>query len=252
MQMLRKTGLLLSAAVLFSGCDLFSTREFFSKPSEIRSLAGMSKAKDSVAYTVRQSLWNPSTHALVKELSRQRMIFTLVGDSLDGTDTLKVLSLRIIDDSTGILMEKSVRLVRFSRDGIRLEAPAANGGVRYFPLKAGAVSGAQADSAGADNAAFALPGLLAQGWSEIGALGVFQVRRQQTSVDTLKYQGHLEEAWGIHESIFDGDSLIAVGDYRYGVSGLLQADLVWAGFGWRDGNGSKLGGTEVHRALVRQ
>ncbi len=260
--MLRKTGLVCVAAALLWGCDLFTTREFRSKPPEIRSLAGLAKAGDSVAYRVRESLWNASANTLVKELSRRRMVFSFVKDSLDGGDTLKVLAVRISDDSTGIVWEKSVRVVRFSKDGIRLASVSPGGGARFFPLKvssqsAGASASAaasltKADSAASDSAAFlALPALLVEGWSEVRGMGIFQVRREQTGTDTLKYQGHLEETWVIEESILDGAATVSRGTYRYGSSGLLQADQAWPGFDWRDENGSKPAEVELRRALVR-
>ncbi|MEO6096361.1 MAG: hypothetical protein ABIW76_11920, partial [Fibrobacteria bacterium] len=106
---------------------------------------------------------------------------------------------------------------------------------------------------------FALPSLLVEGWDETRAMGILQVRRAQTSVDTLTYHGRLEEAWGVKETIMDGANPLASGKYWYGASGLLKADLVWAGFGWRDANGSvpvkALEGSdalvELRRSLVR-
>ena len=257
--MLRKTGLLGVAALLFSGCELFTTREFHSKPPEIRSLAGLAKAGDSVSYRVREYLWKTSAHTLAKDLSSRTMVFSFRKDSLDGGDTLKVLSLRIRDDSTRISLEETVRVVRFSKDGISLASQGLDGGVRYFPLKASAVglsasqAMARADSLPpADTASFlALPALLVEGWNETRDLGIFRVRREQIKVDTLKYQGHLEEAWEIRESILSGESLVGEGIYRYGISGLLQADQTWSGFDWRDGNGSKSADVELRRSLVR-
>jgi hypothetical protein len=258
-QMLRKSGLICVSAVLFWGCDLFSTREFTSKPTEIRSLAGLVKTGDSVAYRVRESLWNSSQGSLEKTLSSRRLVFSLLRDSLDNGDSLKLLSLRIQDDSTGALLETGVRLVRFSQDGIRLQAATSGGGARYFPLKvsAGGATGVRlaADSlSGAessDGGFLALPALLVQGWNELVGMGAFTVRREQTSVDTLKYRGHLEEAWGIRESVLDGDSLIVKGMYWYGVSGLLKAEQTWSRFDWRDDHTSNPAAVELRRALER-
>ncbi|MEO7424487.1 MAG: hypothetical protein ABI036_04820 [Fibrobacteria bacterium] len=249
--MLRKSGLTCVSAVLLWGCDLFSTREFIPKPTEIRSLAGLVEPGDSVAYRVREILWNASQGSLLKTLSRRRLIFSLLADSADGGDSLKLLSLRILDDSSGALLETSVRSVRFSEEGIRLQADSSGGGARFFPLKAAATA-SKASTAAADGADFrALPGLLVQGWNELAGMGILTVRREQVSVDTLKYQARLEEAWGIRESVLDGDSLMASGMYWYGVSGLLKADQTWPGFDWRDGNGSKPAVVELRRALER-
>lgn len=254
--MLRKSGLICVSAALFWSCDLFSTREFSPKPTEIRSLTGLVKAGDSVAYRVRESLWGASQGSVGKPLSARRLVFSLLGDSLDNGDSLKLLSLRILDDSTGALLETSVRSVRFSRDGIRLQS-AVSGGPRFFPLKAGASQTASAaattlaavPAAGAEFTA--LPALLVQGWNELADLGILTIRREQVSVDTLKYHGRLEEAWGIRESVLNGDSLVSHGMYWYGVSGLLKADQTWPEFEWRDENGTKPDAVELHRDLER-
>lgn len=255
--MLRKTGLFSLAAVLLLGCDLFSTSEFRSKPTEIRSLPGLAQAGDSIAYRVTESLWDPSAQATRKILSRRRMVFAFAGDSLSGSDTLKLLTLSVYDDSTGLLVEKSARYVRFTAEGIVVASAALGGGARYFPLKASAPAvpasaSGPAASAAPDTTAFpTLPALLVQGWSEERALGVLTVRRRQTSIDTLKYQGHLEEAWGIRETVLDGDAVLGEGLFSYGVSGLLKADQIWNGFGWRDENGAPSGTVALRRALER-
>lgn len=243
--MLRKSVLFFVAAVLLSGCDFFSTREFRSKPSEIRSLSGLSAPGDSVSYRVTESLWDAAADTRTKILSRRRLVFTFLGDSLDGIDTLKILSLRIRDDSAGTLLENSVRLVRFTREGVLLNTVEAGGGARFFPLKASA-------SAAADSSAYlALPALLVQGWNDTRSLGVLTVRREQVTVDTLSYQGHLEESWGIKETVLDGNAVLSEGLFLYGVSGLLKADQTWGGFDWRDANGSSPAKVELRRSLER-
>ena len=258
--MLRKSGPLWAAALtLLAGCDLFSTREILPKPSDIRSFQGLFRLGDSLTFRVTESLRESGSNTDKQSLSERRMVFAFKGDSLVGGDTLKVLSLRIRDDSTRISLEETVRVVRFSKDGISLASQGLDGGVRYFPLKASAVglsasqAMARADSLPpADTASFlALPALLVEGWNETRDLGIFRVRREQIKVDTLKYQGHLEEAWEIRESILSGESLVGEGIYRYGISGLLQADQTWSGFDWRDGNGSKSADVELRRSLVR-
>ncbi|HKP95701.1 MAG TPA: hypothetical protein VJ385_08085 [Fibrobacteria bacterium] len=248
--MLRKSGLFLLAAVLFSGCDFLSTREFRPKPSEIRSLSGLSKAGDSVAYRATESLWDSAAQTRLMTLSVKRLVFTLKGDSLDGSDTLKVLSLRISEDSSGALLETGLRTVRFAPDGILLAAdPAGGGGARFFPLKVSSGSRAAAETDG--SLQFALPALLVEGWGDQRKLGVLDLRREQTALDTLSYQGHLEEAWGVRETVLDGEAVLSRGMFWYGASGLLKADQAWAGFDWRDGNGSHPGGAELRRALER-
>jgi hypothetical protein len=253
--MLRKSGLICVAAVLLWGCDLFSTRELRSKPTELRTLSGLSRLGDSIAFLATESVWKPGGAAAQQVLSVRRLVFTLAGDSVESGDTLKMLDLAVRSDSTGELLESARRLVRFSSEGVILEGTATGGSARFFPLKASALAATAGDS----TSVFAFPSLLVEGWGEVRAMGILQVRRLQTSIDTLTYHGHLEEAWGVTETIVDGINILANGKYWYGASGLLKAELVWTGFGWRDANGSvpalAAGGSdaemELRRYLVR-
>ncbi|GEM_PF-5727970 len=235
--MLRKSGLFVTAAVLLWGCDLFSTREFRSKPSDIRSLSGLSHAGDSVVFRATESVWKSGSVSPERILSVRRLKFTLKGDSLDAGDTLKILALVIREDSTGAITESSQRVVRFSSQGVVLEGTATGGGARYFPLKVAAGSN-ESETVTDSTSVLAIPALLVEGWNEARNMGILQVRREQTSIDTLTYRGHLEEAWGISETVSDGDSAVAMGRYWYGASGLLKAEQTWAGFGWRSENGT--------------
>jgi hypothetical protein len=262
--MLRKSGLICVAAVLLWGCDLFSTRELRSKPTELRTLSGLSRLGDSIAFLATESVWKPGGAAAQQVLSVRRLVFTLAGDSVESGDTLKILDLAVRSDSTGELLESARRLVRFSSEGVILEGTATGGSARFFPLKVSAPStlstpSALAATAGDSTSVFAFPSLLVEGWGEVRAMGILQVRRLQTSIDTLTFHGHLEEAWGVTETIVDGINVLANGKYWYGASGLLKAELVWTGFGWRDANGSvpalAAGGSdaemELRRSLVR-
>lgn len=251
--MLRKSGLkcvACVAAALLWGCDLFSTREFRSKPSEIRSLSGLRRAGDSISYLSTESLWKTGAAAPEAILSSRRLVFILDGDSLDGGDTLKRLTLRIRNDSTGAILETDSRLVRFSSQGVVLEGAATGGASRFFPLKvsgvaASAETGVAASaetplSAAAPDsmAVLALPGLLVEGWTESRNLGILTVTRKQESLDTLAYQGRDEEAWVIRETVEAGSAPLSTGDYWYGASGLLRIEQAWPGFGWRSENGA--------------
>jgi hypothetical protein len=265
--MLRKSGLICVAAVLLWGCDLFSTRELRTKPTELRTLSGLSRLGDSIAFLATESIWKPGGAAAQHVLSIRRLVFTLAGDSVESGDTLKILDLAVRSDSTGQLLEAARRVVRFSSQGVILEGTATDGSARMFPLKVSAPSASTAlsspSAAAADSASdfsvLALPALLVEGWDETRAMGILQVRRAQTSIDTLTYHGHLEEAWGVNETILDGANPLAAGKYWYGASGLLKAELVWTGFGWRDANGSvpalaaggSDAGVELRRSLVR-
>ncbi len=240
--MLRKSGLICVAAVLLWGCDLFSTREFRSKPSEIRSLSGLRHAGDSISFRSTESLWIPGGAAPEAILSSRRLVFILEGDSLDGGDTLKRLTLRIRNDSSGAILETDSRLVRFSSQGVVLEGAATGGASRFFPLKISGVA-ASAETpltspAPDSMAVLALPGLLVEGWTESRALGILTVTRKQESIDTLAYLGRDEEAWVIRETVGAGSAPLSTGDYWYGASGLLRVEQVWPGFGWRSENGA--------------
>ncbi|MDQ3000147.1 MAG: hypothetical protein M3Y08_02625 [Fibrobacterota bacterium] len=259
--MLRKSGLICVAAVLLWGCDLFSTREFRSKPSQIRTLKNLSAKGDSVTFLATESVWKSNVTPEMassspgKVLSKRRLVFTFLGDSLDGADTLKILSLRISEDSTGLEVEKGTRLVRFTLEGVVLEGASTGGGARYFPLKASSQAEA-GDSIGDNDSFTALPALLVEGWSDSRSLGILEIRRRQVSLDTLNYQGHLEEAWGISESILSVDSLgaereLARGTFWYGSSGLLKAEQTWPEFDWRSDDGSGIFNPDVNGSVPK-
>jgi hypothetical protein len=268
--MLRKSGLFFVAAVLLWGCDLFSTREFRSKPSQISTLNGLSAIGDSVSFLATESVWKSSAAAgdgpssPERILSKRRLVFTFAGDSVSGGDTLKLLSLRITNDSTGQEVENGTRLVRFTGQGVILAGASTGGGARYFPLKASSGTG-DPDSTGESSSFTALPALLVEGWSDSRTLGILEIRRKQVSVDTLEYQGHLEEAWGVSESVVSidsvgGERLLARGIFLYGASGLLKAEQTWPEFDWRSEDGSELikpeagavTKAELRRTLERQ
>lgn len=239
--------LLCAAALLLTGCDLFTTREFRPKPPEIRVLPGLAREGDSVAFLATEAVWRAGAAAPEQVLSRRRATFVFGRDSLAGGDTVKILTLRIREDSGGQLVEESRRLVRFTSEGVVLPG-VAEGGARYYPLKASA--------AGDSDAFLALPSLLIEGWSEATAMGIFSVQRVQTETDTLSYRGRSEEAWVISESVRDGERAVSTGKYWYGASGLLKAEQTWADFDWRGDNGaptagSAQGAVSLRRGVVR-
>jgi hypothetical protein len=242
--MLRKSGPSWAAVlILFAGCDFFSTREILPKPSDIRSFQGLSKAGDSLAFRVTESLRAPGASTDKQVLSKRKLTFTFQGDSLVGGDTLKVVALRISEDPSGYVLEQSVRLLRFSADGLLFEGAASGGGARFYPLKTSAVQ---------DTAIYlALPAVFSEGWSLTQAMGVLNVRRDLSGSDTLPYHGHSEVSWKIAESVMDADSVLAKGQYWYGVSGLLKAEQTWPDFDWREANASSPGAVDLHRGLER-
>lgn len=239
--MLRVTGptkaaassLACAAALALAGCDLFSTREFRPRPSEIRVLPGLAKPGDSVSFRAVESIWRVGAEKPEAILSRRRLTFTFEKDTLDGGDTLKLLALTVREDSSGALVEQGRRLVRFGSQGVSLSGGEAGGGARWFPLKAAA-----SPAFAADTGFPALPALLVEGWSETLFMGILTVKREQTSVDTLLYAGRSEESWGVTETILDGSRHVASGRFWYGASGLLKAEQTWDDFGWRGDNGA--------------
>ncbi len=242
--MLRKSGPLWAAVLtLLAGCDLFSTREILPKPSEIRSFQGLFHLGDSLTFSVKESLRESGATTDKQVLSDRRLVFAYKGDSTVGGETLKVVSLRIIDKATGALVEQSTRLLRFSADGLLLESSQPGGGARFFPLKAAAVQDTTLH--------LALPALFSEGWSAKQSLGALNVRRELTGSDTLDYQGHSEASWKISETVRDGDSALVQGSYWYGASGLLKAEQTWPDFGWREADASIPGKVDLFRKLER-
>ncbi|MBW8887874.1 MAG: hypothetical protein JF616_08975 [Fibrobacteres bacterium] len=244
------------AALLLSGCDLFSTREFRSKPSDIRVLPGLAQAGDSVAFLATEALWRAGGQVPEQVVSKRRVTFFFGKDSIDGGDTVKVLTLRIREDSSGQLVDETRRLVRFTSEGVELPG-VAGGAARYYPLKTAATAAVTAP--GDSDAFLVLPSLLIEGWNETTSMGLFTVNRTQTVVDTLGYRGHFEEAWVIAESVLDGDRVASSGKYWYGASGLLKAEQAWDDFDWRgtDGNPARSEGgsaiaVSLRRTVVRQ
>jgi hypothetical protein len=247
---MRRLPVLLSAAALLtSGCDLFTTREFRPKPSDIRVLPGLARAGDSVTFLSTEGVWRAGAAAPEQVLSRRRVTFVFGRDSLAGGDTVKVLSMRIREDSSGQVVEEAQRLVRFASQGVSLPG-AAGGGARYYPVKAAGSAAAAADS----DAFLALPSLLIEGWSESVAMGIFTVQRVQTAVDTVDYAGRSEEAWVIAESVLDGSRIASSGKYWYGASGLLKAEQSWDDFDWRgeDGAPARLQGGQAVPVSLRR
>src|SRR4051812_33756011 len=122
--MLRKSGLIWSAwaapLFLLIGCDLFSTREIVSKPADIQSLQGLGKKDDSLAFRVTESLRDPGSKIDRQVISKKRLVFLSLGDSVVDGDTLKSVALRVTSEASGAVLEQSVRLLHFTGDGLFL------------------------------------------------------------------------------------------------------------------------------------
>jgi hypothetical protein len=190
-----------------------------------------------VTFLATEAVWRAGAAVPEQVLSKRRVTFAFRKDSLDGSDTLKILAMRIREDSSGALVEESQRILRYASAGVAL-AEAQSGGVRYYPVTTALAKSASADSNSAapasDSDAFlALPTLLIEGWSESVSMGIFTVQRAQSSLDTVAYRGHSEEAWVISESVMDGSRVASSGTYWYGSSGLLKAQQSWDDFDWR-------------------
>ena len=243
--MLRKSGPLWAAVLtLFAGCDFFSTREILPKPSDIRSFQGLVNRGDNLGFRLTESVRESGAKVDKEVLSNRRLVFTFQGDTLVAGNTLKIVSLRVTEFPSGVVLEDTRRLLRFSTDGLLLAGPVVGGGARFYPFKAGA---------SADTTAYlALPAVFSEGWTAQQAMGLLKVGRTLSpSTDTLPYLGHSEITWQILETVSDGAFTIARGQYWYGASGLLKAEQTWPDFGWREANASIPGKVDLHRVLER-
>ncbi len=226
---------------LFAGCDLFSTREILSRPSDIHSFATLLKVGDSAVFSAVETLRDSAGKAGLT-LSRRRIAFTLLSDSTVGADTLKLVAIRITEDPSGAVLETGTRQLLFAFDGVWLNGVIGGGGARYFPLKA---------AAGDSLTQLALPAVFSEGWATRQSMGALKVNRALQGVDTLGFHGHSEATWTIVETVMDADTALAVGTYWYGVSGLLRCDQDWSGFAWRAADGSTPGKASLHRQVTR-
>ena len=252
-----KKGLLPALCLLLlGGCDLFSTREFVPKPRDIRPLQGLFRPGDSLVYRVTESLRDAEGKAEIASLAKKRLRFLCLRDSLRGAggvvETLKVISIRITDDSSGILLEDGLRFLQFGGEGVLLENPGSGGGARFHPLKVSAQPESQALAQSSPQDAFlALPAVFTAGREWRQPMGVLEATRELVEVDTLSYRKRLEEAWRVSETIRRGDQVLSQGDYWYGVSGLIRADQAWGGFDMRSENAEGGEPAELRRKVER-
>jgi hypothetical protein len=230
---------------LITGCDFFSTREVLPKPSDIRAFQGLGKRGDSLSFLVTETLREPGVKTDKEVLSKRRLLFVFLGDTIVSGDTLKLISLRITEDPSGDLVESSQRMIHFSKDGLLLTGLVTGASARFYPFKAGVAE---------DSSTYlVLPAVFSEGWNIHQSMGRLDLYRNlQASTDTLAYHGHSEATWGITETVKDAGIILNNGHYWYGASGLLKAEQTWTNFGWRDASASPQSKVDLLRTLVRQ
>ncbi len=229
---------------VLAGCDFFSTREVLQKPLEIRSFAGLFTKGDSLRFSVTESLLKHGTDSVKEVLSKRRLVFKYLDDSAVDGKNLKVLSLNIFEDPSGILVESTERLMQFSGEGLLLSSASIGGGVRFYPLKR---------AASADTTTYtALPNVFSQGWKADQNIGVLtSLRSLSADQDTLLLAGHGEVTWKLLEKISDRGIELSSGQFWYGESGLLKVEETWPNYEWRDANALTPGSVDLHRHLER-
>ncbi len=240
-------GLTLSILIgLFAlaGCDFFSTREVLQKPLEIQSFAGLFTKGDSLRFRSTESLVRHGTDSVQEVLSKRRLVFKYLGDSTVDGKSLKILSLNIFEEPSGILIESTDRLMQFSGEGLFLTSGSNGGGARFYALKR---------AASADTTTYlALPNVFSQGWKAEQNIGELNsVRSLSADQDTLLFAGHGEVTWKLLEKIFDRGIEISNGKFWYGESGLLKVEQTWPNFEWHDTNALLLGSVDLFRHLER-
>lgn len=250
---------LLAALLLLVGCELFSTKDFSPKPTEVRPFSQAFSRLDTVAFRITESLADPDSDLPGMELARRILRFAKAPDSQQTLPGWTALSLSVTSDPAGAYFDRSLVYMRFDSAGLLLKAPdsstAGSGGARYFPLKT-AVGGNLVGSTGAANLAadtaefLVLPTAFQPGAEWIRSMGVLEVARALEEVDTLDYDGHLEESWRVTETVRGGGRTLSRGTFWYGASGLLRAEQTWD-FEGRAADGSASAPKEIRRALER-
>lgn len=240
---------MLALAVLLSGCDIFSTKDFTPKPVRIRAFSDSFEPGDTLSFRVTEYLRVPGSRDADSDRTVRTLRFTRSPASLQRGSGWTTLTLRVTSFPSGVLIEEALCHLRFDDSGLVLtgEDSARDGGsrdARYFPLKVAA------GSAEGSGAFLSLPTAFILGASWVQSLGVLTVTREIEDTDTLGFRDHLEESWRISESVRDGDNLLARGSFWYGASGLLKGEQTWP-FETRGADGSIASNRELRRELVR-
>jgi hypothetical protein len=252
--MLRKCNpIWVAACILLTGCDFFSTRDILPKPSDIHSFQGLFNPGDSLFFRVTESLREAQNEADQQVLSKRILTFTFLGDSVVDGKRLKLIALKVLEQPSGIVIERSRRLLDYSGEGLILVSPDIDGSIRFFPFKSAS------NSNKADTTAYlALPVVFFQGWSASQSVGLLEInRRLASSTDTLSYLDHSEATWQVEEIVSDRGYPLVHGKYWYGASGLLKVEQTWPNFGWREANAANLAAdlnaksVDLHRTLER-
>jgi hypothetical protein len=243
------------ACSLLAGCEFFSTKEFAQKPREIRPFAESFNRIDTVSFRLVESLVDPGSDQTGVELTRRILRFAKAPDSRQTLAGWTTLSLTVASEPPGAFSDTSLVFVRFDSAGLFLRAADSSsggaGGARYFPLKIASGGSAAAAPSAADTAEFlVLPSAFHPGAEWIRTTGVLEVARTLEEVDTLDYDGHLEESWRVTETVRGGGRTLSRGVSWYGVSGLLRSEQRWD-FEGRAADGSASAPKEIRRTLER-
>jgi hypothetical protein len=239
------------ASLLAAGCELFSTKEFSRKPSEIRPFAEGFTRKDTVSFRLVEALSDPAGGKQETVLAVRILRFAKAPDSLQTRPGWTALSVNTVSDPAGTYADQGLCWIRYDSAGVTLRAAdsssAGSGTARYFPLKASA----SAAPAGADTSEFlVLPTAFEPGAEWVRMAGILEVARALEETDTLDYAGHLEESWRVSETVRGGGAVLSRGTFWYGATGLLKGEQSWT-FAGRAADGSPSAPRELRRRLVR-
>jgi hypothetical protein len=239
----------LLACALLGGCDFFSTREFAPHPGEVRAFSGLLDRGDTLSYRVTESLSDPAGGKAAQALSRRLLRFSRAPEADQPGDGWTSVHVRIGDESTGVVEEEGLVLMRLDGSGVAFADPAGDGtatrppgGGRFHPLKVAAMP---------DTASFrALPPVFILGADWLQTLGALDVSREVEALDTLSYRGRLEECWRVAEQVLDGPRSLSRGRFWYGSSGLLRGEQAWD-IEVRGSEGGAAQVRELRRELIR-
>ncbi len=232
-------GALVAMVLFLGGCDFFATSAFTSKPSSPSSVLPLATTGAEMRYRVEESLWGSEKVPLLK-LPEREIILTRRGDtSITGTEY--ALFSIVVKSDKGVILEGKSLWVRSDLQGLNYREVEATGGTRLFALKSG-----QEDDV---DFFHSLPAHLFEGARWVASEGLLNIDREIVGLDTLKFRGGLEETWVVEEKLRHEGSLVGLGSYRFGVSGMVLGELRWPAFPWRSEAGTDLGQVELRRSL---
>ncbi len=244
------SGLVISIGLTLAGCDPFSTREIIPRPSEIRSLDALFNGRNLIRYTLEERLVLPGGRDSL--LSSSRVELKSLNSEAINPDSALQVGMSILTVPQGQVQLQRTMKLRRNPEGLALSGSTVQG-PRLFSLTLNESPPGDNSDSGVGELLYASPAhLLERIYSDHGRLGEFTVRRRVLGLDTVVHNKRAEEAWVIEEWTELGAEKLFHGVYRYGASGLLQADLDWGDLDWRTDNGVYLGQARVQRRLRLQ